>query len=307
MTSIEGRIARPQPGLKNKRGGKRKPGKKKVPRRNILYCQPQVMQDLEFKLAGTSYEKYLYAREHREKIIHLISTLYIKPIIDKRYERTDFVHLSQKGFLAPMYGDHYYADIVKALKSAGVIEVNRKYSVGSDTKGYKLHDRYIGCSFERLILPKTSLISKKMDAHREQEKKGDKKRQIGIKENKQLYDKLEKELENITIDLPGAQAHILEKMKRFLQDPSSVDMKRKSPFSKGVWRGITKPPTESECEMLLQKCEKITDLSICLSDKLTPKVLKRIVEIYDSEMAAVKIIYDAVTHNDFATFERTVS
>jgi hypothetical protein len=274
--------------LSRGKGGGSPNKKKLLLKKNILYYQPQIMEELELKLANTPYEKYVYTRGHREKVIHLISTLCIKPIIDKRYDRTDFIHLSQKEFLAPMYGDHYYADIIRALKAAGVIEVDSRYLVGSDTKGYKLKDRYIDYPFERLPLPKTSLISRKMDAHRQQQESGptDKKR------NKQVYAKLERELENITIDYEGAKAFILEKMKRFLEDPSSVRMKRKSPFNKGEWVGIPDPPTEEECDMLLRVCEKTTGLSVCLSDKLTPKVLKRIVNIYESDMLAVQMIHD---------------
>lgn len=297
------KIQRPQKHLKNKGGARRRANEKKVVRKNILYYQPQIIEELELKLANTPYEKYLKDKRHREKVIHLISTLYIKPFIDKRYERTDFIHLSRTEFLAPMYGEHYYKDIVKALEHASVIDTKKGYSVGNYTKAYKLQDRYIGCSFNRLRLPLNSPISGKMDAHREREKKGDKEKQVSRRAHRQLYAKLQKDLEKITIDLKGAQDHILGKMKRFLQDPSSVDMKRRPPFSKDVWRGFPKPPTEKECEMLLQVCERITGFSVCLSEELTSKVLKRIVNIYESEMAAVQMIHDAATHNGYFTFE----
>lgn len=259
-------------------------------KKNILYYQPKIMEDLELKLANSPHEKFIKDERHREKVIHLISTLYIKPIIDKRYQRSDYIYLSQKGFLAPMYGEHFYKDIIRALCNASVIEVENSYVVGEFPMAYRLSEKYVGYSFERHFLSRSSSLSKKIDAHREEQKKTSLHGRKG--KNNQLYAKLEKELEGVSIDFEAAKAHILEKMIGYLEGPSTVEIKRRSPFRKGEWRGFCKPPTEEECQMLLQRCNEITGLPIVLSDELTPKTLKRIVDIYESEMIAVQMIHD---------------
>lgn len=267
----------------------KKPKKKAPLKKNILYYQPQIMEDLMVKLVNSPYQKYIQSPVHREKIIHLISTLYIRPIIDKRYERTDYVYLSQKEFLAPMYGEHYYKEVIKALEFASVIEAKKQYAVGSYPKAYKLKEKYIGCPFDAYPLSRQSRISKRIDAHKESQKKNS---PFEKKANKWLYAQLEKELQEVTVDLKEAQAFILDKMTRSLKHPSTVEMKRKSAKRKGKWYGIQTPPTEDECLVLLKRCEELTGLSVSLSDELTPKVLKRIVNVFESEMVAVQMIHD---------------
>lgn len=270
-------------------GCRQRLSKKKALRNNILYYQPQIMEDLELKLADTPFNKYIEKECHREKVMHFISHLYLVPILDDRYDKDSYIYVSSDNFLKTMYGTSHYPKIIKALEYASVIETDSSYKVSASTKSYKISDRYAGCIFKGYALKRGSRISKKIDAFND----------IGLSErkHKRVYENLKKELQCMTVDFEGAAEFLMRKAVASLDNPISVIVEnQRVKYTKGGRLIFPKKlsPTERQEQYVnyLNAAESIIGREVTVSEELTMERLKKIVNSYKSNLMAITKIKD---------------
>lgn len=233
---------------------------------------------------------HLIKKIHREKIIHLISYLYLKPIVDSRYDRDSFIHLSQKNFLAPNYGRNYYKKILDALEYCDIIEVDPSYTVGIDTKSYRLSPKYSGFTFSSYALKPGTALGKKLIAFRIN------------KENaniygtaKGLYVKLKNEVHQLSIDYSGAKSYIMERTLNYLRNPDTIPPKPIKYFKKGkltIPKKLTPEETAAEFISLSDDAYALTGIMVTQSDSFTLNKLKRVMNMHLSDMIAVDMIHN---------------
>jgi hypothetical protein len=260
----------------------------------VLYYQQAIIDKMKLSLKNHPEYSYLLKPVHMEKTISLISHLYLKPIIDSRYEdRTDFISLSQD-FLIDQYGRDYYKPIIDALQYCKVIEVDHSYKVGEQTKSYRISDDYHFFGFKAYNLRKSSLLYKKQLDHREEQKNqsiyGGNKRT-----SKNIYVKLERELHNMTIDFAGAEVYLIDRMIKQLSYPSSVVVKPHQYYKKDKFRPLKQLTLEEQDKLFIKLQEQVYSLirvKVQLDEVMTLERLKKIVTIYHSDLLACTMIRD---------------
>jgi hypothetical protein len=264
-----------------------------------LYYLPQILSDLELSLKYTKYGFLLRDECHAEKIIHFISHLYLLSIIDNRYDRDSFIHISSK-FLKHYYTKGHYKQIIEALKHAEILEVNESYEVGVKTKAYRIAPRYVGFKFKVHSLKPSSLISKKHLEYRNNKLKG-----IINKDDKRIpkrvYNKLEKTLHQVTINYSAAQKFILARTVSFLKNPETIEVKQKGPvyFKEGEMKFrevLSEEQKEEEFRKLAHACHEVTGIKVTQSEEFTLEMLQRVAYTYQSDMIAIQMIHDKQFH-----------
>jgi hypothetical protein len=255
----------------------------------VLYHNPQILEEIDSFLPNCCWS-YLSKPLHREKIIHLISYLYLKPIIDSRYDRSSFIHLSQKNFLVPNYGRDYYKRILNALEYYEIIEYDPSYRVGLETKSYRLSQKYSGLTFSSYPLKPGTALGKKLAAFKS---KMENENIYGTA--KGLYVKLKNEVLQLSIDYSGAKKYVMERTMSYLQNPDIIPPKPINYFKKGkltIPKKLTPEETAAEFSRISHQCFILTGIRVTQSVTFTLKKLKRVVNMYMSDMIAIDMIHN---------------
>ena len=191
-----------------------------------LYCNPEIVETIKTGLKNHPNKTYqkLLKDLHWYKILHFISYLYLKPIIDNRYKnRTDFIYID-KIFFEKMYVKDFYTDIKNALIELGILEVNERYIQGKFTKSYRLNPIYTSIKFQKETIPSSSPVYVKQLDHR----RNNLNRTIygNTTLNHQVYIKIEEQLHRLTIDESAAKQYLLDSVKEQLDNPTSIKRKK---------------------------------------------------------------------------------
>ena len=168
---------------------------------------------------------YVYHNKDRK----VISTgIYLKPIVDKRYQtRGEFVHISSD-MMVYLYGRTFYGTILKALLQYKFIDKSKKnYKVGERTNAYRISAEYLGFKF--VTLKCNTKLAKKHYAIQEQKNKEN-------ITNQKVYDKLKATFHTITINFQEANQYLLDQLIHSLENPDTIKLKEHQYFIKGVFK-----------------------------------------------------------------------
>lgn len=233
--------------------------------------------------SDTQYKKLLKPI-HLNKIKHFLSYLYLKPIIDKRYEdRSEYVYISAS-FMDKMYTWKTYKLILKALQKYRIIEKSpKKYKVGERTNAYRINPMYAGYKFTAVECdPK--LVQKQLEYRRLK----------ACEQNhhpQQVLDQLEGTFMSITIDYKAAQQHIYNDLIYALNHPEIIDIKKHQYVKKGKFKPKKKYTTaeyEFEVKRMLNEVRSVlgTDVKISLRGIMLEQ-LHRIMYQYHFDMTSI--------------------
>lgn len=257
-----------------------------------LYYQPTILEDTETLLSQDIEFSYLLKDAHLSKITHLLSYLYMKPLIDKTYKhRFEFIYISAE-FLTTMYGKKFYKDILKALIKHDIIEESlQSYKVGERTKSYRLHYKYMGLRFQ--AAPACKKIAKKQIEYRRQKEStfiyGG-----SIKNSKKVFVKLERTLRKIVINFQAAKQYNLDRLNHFLQNPDTIEVKKHDYWKNGKYNPnpldtLTEEQIQAMHSMLLAEAESITGNTI--RHPITLKQLQTVLNKYQANEYSIARIH----------------
>ena len=265
------------------------------PKKVVLYIQRNIIDEVDFSFAleevmGQQFS-HLDKPTHREKIIYLLSYLYLTPMVNNMYsDRTDYVFISS-GFLSKMLGEDYYLDILTFLINHNFIERNPKnYSKGVRTNSYRLKEGYLNYKFQSYQCCKN--LARKQLVYRQQ--KNNKSISGGNESNaKHVYIKLKKILSEITIDFLAAEKYIYNQFIYSLKNPHTVapPKKKKSSKNHNYQKKSGLIQSQREYRRLLQEAESIFK-DVVNHQPLPLKGLKRILNKYHSDMISITRIRD---------------
>ena len=91
-----------------------------------FYYQEELLNDITTSLQADQEFNHLLKPIYLHKILYFISYLYLKPIVDKRYQsRGEFIHISSD-MMVNLYGRTFNGTILKALLQYGFIDKSEK-------------------------------------------------------------------------------------------------------------------------------------------------------------------------------------
>lgn len=252
-----------------------------------LYCNPDLVQDIKQGLALSEKKEVrnLLKTLHFHKILHYVSHLYLKPIIDSRYdERTDFIYVSNK-FFEKMYSSNFYNIIKKALEEINVLQIDHRYSTGKYTKSYRLNPKYTSLKFKKYQIEKTSLIYKNQIKYRAASLNR------SIYGNKSLhhpaYIKVEGQLHKLIINEEAAKQYLLEKLKYQMNNPTKIKKKSYSEY-----KDISKKRKNTILLGFQQDINDLLGYSYQFTSKHTLNRLKKLIDTHLSNTIAIDMIVD---------------
>lgn len=123
-------------------------------------------------LREAGYKPYLIER-HKEKIDFILHQIYIHRMIDKRYEKGDFIRLSSKYHFEKYLSTRHYPILKELLVDNGIIEEDSSYIAPSKEndyqsmcKGYRLFEEYDG-THRKISVDKDTTLFRKIKEQRE--------------------------------------------------------------------------------------------------------------------------------------------
>ncbi|WP_017732758.1 hypothetical protein [Nafulsella turpanensis] len=254
----------------------------------ILYYQPQVIEDIVNLLGSDARFKNLLKSIHLNKIKHFLSYLYLKPIIDRRYEdRSEYVHVSAS-FMDTMYTWKTYNLILKGLQKYNIIEKSPKnYKVGERTNAYRINPKYAGYKFATIEcdpkLAKKQLDYRKLKASEQNH------------HPQQVLEKLEDIFRSITIDFKAAQQHIYNDLIFALNHPEVIEIKKHQYVKKNKFRPkkeYTTPEYEFEVKRLLKEVRSVCGENVVISHKgILLEHLQKVMYQYHFDMISIMRIH----------------
>lgn len=259
----------------------------------ILYLQQQIIDDIDHFLSRDEKYSYLLGKDHKTKIWHFVSYLYMKPLVDKKYtDRREYVFINCN-LLIHLYGSRYYKDILDALLKYQIILMNPKvYSVGVSTNSYGLNPKYLGSKFTHLSLPKGNKLAKKLLRNR-----GQKKTYNGTiyggnrKTSKLVYVYLKRELQTVSIQHQEAEEFILDNLRDQLALPSTaMEIKPPSKYKNGkviVSKALTSTEAQEQYSGLLKEVKSILGDDVHISQPVPLWVLKKLLDKYYSHLLSI--------------------
>ena len=262
-----------------------------------LYYQPQIIDDIMNRMGSDAEYKNLLKPIHLDKIKHFLSYLYLKPLIDKRYEdRSEYVHISAS-FMEKMYTWKTYKIILEALQKYQIIERSPKnYMVGERTYAYRINPVYAGYKF-RTVGCNPKLVQKQLEY-----------RKLKACEQshhpQHVLEQLEATFRNITIDYKAAQQHIYNDLIYALNHPEIIDIKKHQYVKKKIFKPkkkYTTPEYEFEVKRLLNEVRSICREDVKVSEKdVLLEQLQRILYQFHFDMASIMRIHygDFTFHPD---------
>lgn len=126
----------------------------------------------------------LGAERHSDKYYYLISQMYYGRIFDKRNDNNSFIPINGK-ILQSIIGGRY-KQYLGNLMDAGIIETNKRYQVGKQSKGYRFTDEFRNVKFRRVEIMDRDII-RKIGMFKDYQRKG-----LKLPQHKYIYDCLNK-------------------------------------------------------------------------------------------------------------------
>ena len=262
-----------------------------------LYYQPQIIDDILSHVGSDTQYKNLLKPIHLNKIKHFLSYLYLKPIIDKRYEdRSEYVHISAS-FMENMYTWKTYKLILKALQKYRIIEKSpKKYKVGERTNAYRINPKYAGYKFTAVECDH-KLVQKQLEYRRL--KAGEQNHHP-----QRVLDQLEDTFRSIIIDYKAAQQHVYNDLIYALNHPDIIDIKKHQYVKKDKFKPkkeYTTAEYEFEVKRMLNEVRSVMGADVKISlEGIRLEQLHRIMYQYHFDMASIMRIYsrDFTFHPD---------
>ena len=254
-----------------------------------LYYQPVIIDDVVKRLGNHAEYKNLVKPAHLNKIKHFISYLYLKPIVDSRYDnRFDFVHISS-AFMVEMYTRQIYKPMLNGLLQAGIIERSeKKYKVGERTYAYRISPEYAGLNFQAVQCDRK--LAEKQNEYRTEKIKEEK----GF-HNKKVLDKLEIIFRTITINREAAEKYLLDKLIYSLKNPETIDIEphdyhKNGKYTPNRFDDLTRDQEKKLGEALLAEVRSICGKDVFISHNISLEKLTKLMDRYNSHMISIERI-----------------
>lgn len=264
--------------------------KKSINNKVTLYYQPSILEDLRACLSQDQEYSELLRNTHLNKITHLLSLLYMKPLIDQRYEdRYDHIYIS-KAFMEKMYGTKFYSKILKALLRHEIIEKSdESYKVGERTNSYRLNKKYIGLKFQAINADK-KLAEKQIEYRLKTNHPYTYSNSFQFSSN--VYHRLERTLQKITIDFQAAQQHIIDQLVFALQHPDSIKLKphiywKNDRYLPNPEETISEKESQELYTSLMEEAKSIIGNNGIIQQPMKWKQLQTALNKYQADMFAI--------------------
>ena len=264
-----------------------------------VYYQPVIMDEVVKRLVSNADYKELLKPVHLNKIKHFISYLYLKPIIDSRYDdRLEYVYVSSS-FMVEMYTRQIYKPMLDGLLYAGIIErYEKNYKVGERPYAFRLNPDYLGLKFHAEKCDR-KLAMKQVDYQVKKDKVA-----RGI-HDKKILNKLESTLRSITINYQAAEKWLLDKLIYSLQHPETIDIEPHDYYPNGKFKANRFDDLTRDQEIKLYETLKNEAQSICGKDvyispeNISLEILTKLMDRYQAHMFSVIRIH----YKDFNFFD----
>lgn len=153
------------------------------------------------------YEKDVknYNKKYYEKYAWIVHLITLKNLISKN-SFNGYINL-QSNILKNFIGDKFYKGVLNQLLESRILEQNDSYNVGKNSKSYRLSEKYEDSGFESI-----NFDGSKADKYMKKQN-GYLLSKINASSNKEVMEKLYKNVKKVKIDYVEANKNIVEQYK----------------------------------------------------------------------------------------------